>query len=85
MLISVIYHSSFGHTAKQAEYIAEGAGRVAGAEINLIPLRDGDIPWATLEASDAIIFGAPTYNGAVSAKFKRFMEDSTKAAWSDQK
>lgn len=85
MLISIIYHSGFGHTAKQAEHVADGVRRVDGAYVKLIALGDGEIPWATLEASDAIIFGAPTYNGAISAKFKQFMEDSTKAAWSDQK
>jgi multimeric flavodoxin WrbA len=31
---------------------------------------DGPIPWATLEASDAIIFGSPTYNGSLSAQAK---------------
>ena len=34
--------------------------------------------------SDAIIFGSPTYNGTVSAKFKQFMEDSTREAWMGQ-
>jgi aryl-alcohol dehydrogenase-like predicted oxidoreductase len=46
---------------------------------------DGPIPWATLEASDAIIFGSPTYNGSLSAKLKQFFEDSTKAAWRELK
>ena len=85
MLISVIYHSGYGHTAKQAEHVMAGAGRIADVETRLIPLGDGDVPWDVLEASDAIIFGAPTYNGLVSARFKQFMEESTKAAWSAQK
>jgi NAD(P)H dehydrogenase (quinone) len=85
MLISIIYDSGYGHTAKQAQLVAEGAGRVADADVRLIAVADGDIPWATLEASDAIIFGSPTYNGLISARFKQFMEASTKTAWFEQK
>jgi NAD(P)H dehydrogenase (quinone) len=85
MLISIVYHSGYGHTAKVAQLVAEGAARVADAEVKLIPVADGDIPWDTLEASDAIIFGSPTYNGLISAKLKQFMEDSTKTAWFEQK
>jgi len=85
MLISIVYHSGYGHTARQAEAVAEGARRVAGADVKLISIGDGEIPWYTLEASDAIIFGSPTYNGAISAKFKEFMETSTKTAWFEQK
>jgi NAD(P)H dehydrogenase (quinone) len=51
----------------------------------LIAVSDGLIPWETLETSDAIIFGSPTYNGMLSARLKQFFEDSTKAAWSELK
>ena len=30
MLISIVYDSGFGHTAKQAEAVAEGVRRVPG-------------------------------------------------------
>jgi multimeric flavodoxin WrbA len=85
MLVSIIYDSGYGHTAKQAQAVAEGVRRIPGAEAKLIAVADGAIPWGTLEASDAIIFGSPTYNGLVTAKFKQFMEDSTKPAWMPQK
>lgn len=85
MLVSVIYDSGYGHTAKLAQAVAEGVRRVAGAEAKLIAVADGAIPWQTLAASDAIVFGSPTYNGLVTAKFKQFMEDSTKTAWIPQK
>lgn len=85
MLISIVYHSGYGHTAKVAQLVAEGARRVDGAEVQLIPVADGEIPWETLEASDAIIFGSPTYNGLISARLKQFMEDSTRTAWFEQK
>jgi multimeric flavodoxin WrbA len=85
MLISIVYDSGYGHTARQAHAIADGVARVPGAEINLMPIADGDVSWEKLEASAAIIFGSPTYNGMISARFKQFMEDSTKTAWFEQK
>jgi multimeric flavodoxin WrbA len=85
MLISIVYHSGYGHTAKQAEAVAEGAGQVPGAETELIAVASGPIQWDRLEASDAIIFGAPTYNGSLSARFKQFFEESTKPVWNELK
>ena len=85
MLISIIYHSGYGHTTRQAQAVAEGVRNVPGIDVNLIAVADGPIPWDTLEASDAIIFGSPTYNGSLSARFKQFFEESTKPAWSELK
>ncbi len=85
MLISIIYDSGYGHTAKQAQAVAEGVRRTPEAEVRMIAVADGPIPWETLEASDAIVFGSPTYNGSVSARFKQFMEDATRPAWHPQK
>ncbi|CAI8882129.1 MULTISPECIES: flavodoxin family protein [Burkholderia] len=85
MLISIVYDSGYGHTAKQAQAIAEGVRKVQGAEVQLFAVADGPVQWDVLEASDAIIFGSPTYNGLVSARFKQFMEDSTRTAWVPQK
>jgi NAD(P)H dehydrogenase (quinone) len=68
--IIVVYHSSYGHTQKQAERIAKGAdGEVMSVE---------EIDWDKLDQADAIIFGAPTYMGSVSWQFKKFMDDSSK-------
>lgn len=85
MQISIVYDSGYGHTARQAQSVAEGVHRVTGAEARLIPVSEGPIPWDVLEASDAIVFGSPTYSGAPSARFKQFCEDSTKAAWNEMK
>jgi multimeric flavodoxin WrbA len=84
MKIAIVYDSGYGHTAKQAQAIAEGAKR-AGAQPDLIAVAGNDAPWDRLEACDAIVFGSPTYNGSVSWRFKKFMEDSTRTAWVPQK
>ena len=49
-----------------------------------IAVADGETPWEKLAASDAIIFGSPTYNGTISARLKKLMEDSTRTAWIPQ-
>lgn len=84
MKISIVYDSGYGHTKKLAEAVASGVQQVAGAQDTLVALADGTPDWAALAASDAIIFGSPTYNGTISARFKQFMEDSTRQAWSPQ-
>ena len=46
------------------------------------------IPWTTLAAADAIVFGSPTYMGTVSWQFKKFADASSKPwysqAWKDK-
>ncbi|MBP2199019.1 flavodoxin family protein [Pantoea cypripedii] len=81
MLISIVYDSGYGHTARVAQAVAAGVNEVDGAEVCLMPVAEGGIDWEKLEKSDAIIFGSPTYNGMVSARLKLFFEDSTKVAW----
>ena len=79
--IVVVYHSGYGHTVKQAEAVANGAGAALIA-INA----EGDISgeqWAMLDAADAIIFGSPTYMGNVTWQFKKFA-DATSKPWFTQ-
>ena len=83
--IAIVYDSGYGHTAKQAQAVAEGVAQVPNCTAQLIAVADKNIPWDVLEASDAIIFGSPTYNGSISARLKQFMEDSTRPAWMPQK
>ena len=85
MQVAIVYDSGLGHTAKQAQAVAEGVNRAPGVEAKLIAVADDNISWETLEASDAIVFGSPTYNGSVSARLKKFMEDSTRPAFLPQK
>jgi flavorubredoxin len=75
--IAIVYHSGYGHTAKQAEAVARGV-TAGGGEVTLLAVADlvdtAAPGWAALDAADAIIFGAPTYMGSASAPFKAFMD-----------
>lgn len=87
--VAVVYHSGFGHTAKQAEAVLAGAQSVAGVEGTLLSVNEiNDAFWAELAAADAIVFGAPTYMGSASAQFKTFMDASSKVwfkgGWRDK-
>ena len=73
--LAVVYHSPYGHTAKVAQYIAQGAEK-AGVQVHLMNVEQVD--WDVLDAADAIIFGCPTYMGSLSAAMKLFMEQSSK-------
>ena len=80
--VVVVYHSGNGYTAKQAQAVATGANAILMAinsEGNL-----SDAEWATLDASDAIIMGSPTYMGMVTWQFKKFA-DATSRQWMAQK
>jgi NAD(P)H dehydrogenase (quinone) len=83
--IAIVYHSGYGHTARQAQAVLAGAASLAGSEVKLYAVADlDDTQWAELDAADAIVFGAPTYMGSASAAFKGFMDASSKA-WFTQK
>ena len=82
--LSIVFHSGYGHTKVVAERVKAGAERVAGTEVQLIPVEEVETRWADLEASDAIVFGSPTYMGNVSGPFKMFMDASSKP-WLEQK
>jgi multimeric flavodoxin WrbA len=88
MKIAIVYHSGYGHTAALAKAVERGAQSLSGAEVKMISLAEGDVPWGELEAADAIIFGTPTYMGSVSAPFKKFMDESSKVwfegKWADK-
>lgn len=90
--VSIVYFSGSGHTARMAEAVALGARSVADITVQLIPLKGEDIVQgrykndtviAQLDASDAIIFGSPTYMGGPAAQFKAFA-DATVGSWVQQ-
>lgn len=86
--VAIVYHSGYGHTAKQAEAVAAGAAKQAETNVHLIKVEELVDPesdkWATLDAADAIIFGAPTYMGTASAPFMTF-KDATSKRWMQQR
>jgi NAD(P)H dehydrogenase (quinone) len=77
-LVAVVYHSGYGHTAKQAEAVARGAASAPNTETLLISVENIDSYWNALESVDAIIFGSPTYMGSASAQFKGFMDATSR-------
>jgi NAD(P)H dehydrogenase (quinone) len=82
--VTVVYHSGYGHTAKQAQAVVAGMEAVEGVSAMQIAIRpDGELTksdWEALDASDAIVFGSPTYMGMVSWQFKKFA-DATSKRW----
>ena len=95
--ISIVYFSGTGHTAKMAEAIAKGVSAVAGTQVQVLPIQSEEIQngrfkndslMAKLDASDAVIFGSPTYMGGPSGQFKCFADATGerwfKSAWRDK-
>ncbi|GAA3157846.1 flavodoxin family protein [Streptomyces echinatus] len=77
-VVSIAYHSGYGHTAVIAEAVRAGAAD-AGAEVHLIKVDEiTEEQWETLDRSDAIVFGSPTYMGTASGAFHAFAEATSK-------
>ena len=49
--VCVVYHSAYGHTAKVAQYIAQGAEQ-AGADVHLISV--AAVQWDLLDQAERI-------------------------------
>ena len=85
-VVTVVYHSGYGHTRVQAEAVRDGAAAVEGTEVHLVAveaLHEDGAAWRYLDDADAIILGTPTYMAGPSAPFKAFM-DSTSGRWAEQ-
>ncbi len=87
--MAIVFHSGYGHTARQAEAVMKGASSVPEVEATLYSVAEmNDQKWEALAQADAIIFGAPTYMGSLSAPFKDFMDKSSKVwfsqGWKDK-
>ncbi len=89
--IAVIYYSATGHTAALAEPMRAGAA--ASAEIKLCRISGEDIMGGrfqnesilrTLDVSDGIAFGCPTYMGGPAAQVKAFA-DASSDRWSGKR
>jgi NAD(P)H dehydrogenase (quinone) len=80
-----------------SEAVTKGAASVPGVKANLVAINGDDITkgryaneavFAQLDASDAIIFGSPTYMGGPAAQFKAFADATGdrwyRSAWRDK-
>ena len=96
-IISIIHFSGAGHTTKLAEAVQKGVASVPGVTTHFLSIHGDHIikgryqneeVFATLDASDAIIFGSPTYMGGPAAQFKAFADASGikwfASAWRDK-
>ncbi|MEV7727734.1 flavodoxin family protein [Streptomyces sp. NPDC087917] len=82
-VVSIAYHSGYGHTAVVAEAVAAGAAD-AGATVHLVKVDEIDeAAWELLDGSDAIVFGSPTYMGTASGAFHVFAEATSKRWFGD--
>lgn len=77
--VAIVYHSGYGHTARQAQAVKAGVEQMPGFVTLLLTAEEAQGRWDDLATAEAIIFGAPTYTGSISAAFKRFMEASSHA------
>lgn len=88
MLVAIVFHSGYGHTARQAEAVRRGLEKVPGVSALYLTSEEAQTRWDDLARADAIIFGAPTYMGSVSGPFKAFMDSTSKVfvsgAWRDK-
>ena len=83
--IAVVYHSGYGHTVRIAEAVARGAAAISGASVELITAEEAPGRWDTLDSADAIIMGAPTYMGSLSAPFKAFMDATSHLQYAEKR
>lgn len=77
--ILVLYDSKTGNTAKMAQWVAQGAGEVAGSQVRLRCVSEAsadDVLWA-----DGLAVGAPTNLGLVSWRMKKFWDDLSDQIW----
>lgn len=90
--LSIVYFSGAGHTLLMAEALAKGASKVTDINVQLFRITGDQIHngrWdnpeilASLNKSDAIVFGSPTYMGGVAAQFKAFI-DGASSVWFQQ-
>jgi NAD(P)H dehydrogenase (quinone) len=74
--VLVTYFSKTGNTAQMAEIVAEAAGEVEGAEVELKEV--AAISPDDLLEYDGIIMGSPTYYGTMAAECKQLIDESVK-------
>jgi NAD(P)H dehydrogenase (quinone) len=83
--IVVVYHSGYGHIARIAEAVARGAAAIGGASVGFVTAEEAPGQWGILDGADAIIMGAPTYMGSLSAPFKAFMDATSHLQYAEKR
>ncbi len=72
MNIAIIYDSKTKNTAKCAEWIAEGARKVAGVEAKAFAIGEVDVEW--VKGCGAVVAGSPTYMAEMTADMHVWLE-----------
>jgi NAD(P)H dehydrogenase (quinone) len=82
--VAIAYFSGYGHTLELANAVREGVESVPDTSCTMVNVAvPTETNWEALDASDAIIFGTPTYMGSASGAFHVFAE-ATSARWMTQ-
>jgi len=71
--VLVAYYSRTGVTREMAELVAEGA-RSTGVDVDLRPV--GEVAPSDLLEYEGLIFGSPTYYGAIAWQMKKLIDES---------
>jgi NAD(P)H dehydrogenase (quinone) len=71
--ISIIYYSKTGKTKAMAEETAKGMESVDGVEVRLFDLENIDMDF--FNASQAVVFGTPTYYANVCWQIKKWFDE----------
>jgi NAD(P)H dehydrogenase (quinone) len=83
--VGIVHHSGTGYTALLADAVARGVAESGEAKVERFEVVGADIHegrysndavLAGLDGCDAILFGSPTYMGAISAQMKAFLDAS---------
>jgi NAD(P)H dehydrogenase (quinone) len=83
--IVVVYHSGYGHTTRIAESVARGATEIRGANVSLVTAEQGPGHWGLVDDADAIVMGALTYVGSLSASFEAFMDATSHLQYAEKR
>ncbi|MGM4907217.1 flavodoxin family protein [Tardiphaga sp. 866_E4_N2_1] len=82
--IAVVFFSGYGHTAKLAEAVQQGASSVLGTDISMLRIdANGELKQTALEdlvVQDGIIYGSPTYAAGPAWQFKKFADSFARLA-----
>jgi NAD(P)H dehydrogenase (quinone) len=88
VIVSIVYHSGYGHTAEVAKHVQAGLNSVSGVQARIYTADEAVAKLDELDSADALVFGAPTYMGGPAAAFKAFADATSKKwyarAWKDK-